>query len=108
MGQRKKMESNKAKLQGKKPEAKPRDIHFKRPHAMKRIEDVTNSKSDIHTSAMDLNLQIKSRVIHGRFGVGAVTAIEGEGMDAKAVIAFEHAGEKKLLLKFAKLRLLSK
>jgi len=108
MGQRKKMESNKAKLQGKKLEDKPSDIHFKRPHAMKRIEDITNSKSDINTSAMDLNLQIKSRVIHGRFGVGVVTAIEGEGMDAKAVIAFEHAGEKKLLLKFAKLRLLSK
>lgn len=57
--------------------------------------------------ATDLNLSAGKRVIHDRFGVGTVVAIEGIDMDRKAVIEFENAGEKKLLLKFAKLRLLS-
>lgn len=42
------------------------------------------------------------RVLHGRFGLGTVVRMEGEGSDAKAIINFDNAGEKRLLLKFAK------
>jgi DNA helicase II / ATP-dependent DNA helicase PcrA len=49
-------------------------------------------------------LRVDQRVIHDRFGTGVVMALEGQGSDTKAVIRFDHAGEKKLLLKFAKLR----
>lgn len=45
-------------------------------------------------------------VIHDRFGRGKVMALEGEKDDAKAVVLFDHAGEKKLLLNFAKLRVI--
>ena len=48
-------------------------------------------------------------VIHDRFGKGEVKSLEGNDADnEKAVIQFETSGEKKLLLKFAKLRVLSK
>ena len=53
-------------------------------------------------------LEVGSRVIHDRFGMGVVTGIEGNDADQKASIAFENAGEKKLLLKFAKLRIMSR
>ncbi len=42
------------------------------------------------------------RVVHGRFGLGTVVRMEGKGADAKAIINFDNAGEKRLLLKFAK------
>jgi DNA helicase-2/ATP-dependent DNA helicase PcrA len=51
-----------------------------------------------------IHLEVQQRVVHERFGTGTVTAVEGQGADTKAVILFDHAGEKKLLLKFAKLR----
>ena len=47
-------------------------------------------------------------IIHDRFGKGKVVSLEGEPANVKATIAFETSGEKKLLLKFAKLRVLSK
>lgn len=42
------------------------------------------------------------RIVHGRFGLGTVIRLEGEGADTKAIVNFDNAGEKRLLLKFAK------
>jgi len=46
-------------------------------------------------------------VEHMRFGKGKVLAIDGVGQDKKAEIDFENGGIKKLLLRFAKLKLIS-
>jgi len=46
------------------------------------------------------------RVEHLRFGKGEVTAIENQSPNRKATIVFDKEGEKQLLLKFAKLRIL--
>ena len=43
---------------------------------------------------------------HERFGVGEVIKVEGTGENAKALIRFENAGEKQLLLKFARFRVM--
>ena len=43
-------------------------------------------------------------VEHSRFGIGKVLAIDGSGDNAKATIHFGSAGQKQLLLKFAKLK----
>jgi DNA helicase II / ATP-dependent DNA helicase PcrA len=44
-------------------------------------------------------------VIHSRFGKGKVLSIEGVGENSKATVFFPSAGQKQLLLKFAKLEL---
>jgi DNA helicase II / ATP-dependent DNA helicase PcrA len=46
------------------------------------------------------------RVDHHLFGEGKVLAMEGTGNQAKAVVHFKSVGQKKLALKFARLRLL--
>jgi DNA helicase-2/ATP-dependent DNA helicase PcrA len=43
---------------------------------------------------------------HERFGVGEVIRVEGTGENTKALIRFKNAGEKQLLLKFARFRVL--
>jgi DNA helicase II / ATP-dependent DNA helicase PcrA len=51
-------------------------------------------------------LKIGDHVLHDRFGKGKVVSIEGDPENAKALINFENEGDKKLLLKFAKLKVL--
>jgi DNA helicase-2/ATP-dependent DNA helicase PcrA len=52
------------------------------------------------------NLQPGMMVEHDRFGKGKVQSIEGDGSNRKAVIFFQLVGQKQLLLKFAKLKIL--
>ncbi len=46
-------------------------------------------------------------VQHQRFGMGKVEEVEGAGENAKATVVFSNFGKKQLLLKFAKLKILS-
>lgn len=49
-------------------------------------------------------LKVGSNVVHDRFGRGLVTAIEGNPPNTTATVEFREYGSKKLLLRFAKLR----
>jgi DNA helicase-2/ATP-dependent DNA helicase PcrA len=53
-----------------------------------------------------LELEVGTKVNHGRFGRGEVLKVEGSGHDKKAEIRFEKGDIKKLLLRFAKLEVL--
>ncbi|MEK9782681.1 MAG: ATP-dependent DNA helicase, partial [Flavobacteriales bacterium] len=53
------------------------------------------------------DVRVDMLVEHNRFGRGKVVALEGNGSDQKATITFQGTGEKKLLLRFAKLKILS-
>jgi DNA helicase-2/ATP-dependent DNA helicase PcrA len=44
-------------------------------------------------------------VEHQRFGIGKVIKIEGVSPNKKATVFFQNAGQKQLLLKFAKLKI---
>ena len=62
--------------------------------------------SDFQPSNPDL-LQEGNRVEHPKFGFGTVIALDVSGSNKKAKVSFEKAGEKTLLLNFAKLRILN-
>ena len=47
-------------------------------------------------------------VEHNRFGYGTVAQIEGEGDNRKGVVNFRNLGEKRILLKYAKMKILRK
>ncbi len=53
------------------------------------------------------NLQVGMEVEHERFGFGKVLSLEGNKPDVKATIFFKEIGQKQLLLKFAKLRIVT-
>lgn len=53
------------------------------------------------------NLQVGMTVKHERFGTGKVAQLEGIFPNTKATVIFEQAGQKQLLLKFAKLEIIS-
>ena len=53
------------------------------------------------------SLQTGMEVEHERFGFGKVISLEGNKPDIKATIFFKGIGQKQLLLKFAKLRILN-
>jgi len=50
-------------------------------------------------------IAVGMKVEHARFGVGKVLSMEGNYPSTKATVFFEKAGQKQLLLKFAKLRI---
>lgn len=52
-------------------------------------------------------LQVGMEVEHERFGFGKVIGLEGSKPDVKATIFFKELGQKQLLLKFAKLRIIN-
>ena len=71
---------------------------------LRRIKPQLGEPSAPDPSLEDLSTG--SMVDHSRFGRGEVLKIEGAGSDRKAEIRFEQGNVKKLLLRFAKLKVL--
>lgn len=69
------------------------------------FKPVAEAKVVNHLTGNTVQLKAGDIVIHDRFGRGKVTRLEGEPGDVKATILFDNAGEKKLLLNFAKLKI---
>jgi DNA helicase-2/ATP-dependent DNA helicase PcrA len=82
----------------------PKPINFAPPKKLiplaKRLA-TTNTPVDNSANA---SLRVGSVVEHEKFGIGEVTSIEGSYPESKACINFRNAGEKNLLLKYAKLK----
>lgn len=51
-------------------------------------------------------IQVGAVIKHERFGIGTVSAIEGDAASRKATVEFENAGVKQLLLKFARFEII--
>ncbi|MBC5644659.1 exodeoxyribonuclease V subunit gamma [Parabacteroides sp. BX2] len=72
-----------------------------------KVETATSIPASSSAPASDLSgLRVGAKVRHDRFGEGEVIAIEGDGGNAKATVAFTHFGQKQLLLKFARLTII--
>lgn len=76
------------------------------PSSIRRLKPVSSNASS-GAAVSDSKLNVGNIVMHERFGKGQVLNIEGAGADKKAEIKFEVGGIKKLLLRFAKLDILS-
>ncbi|MEC7863985.1 MAG: 3'-5' exonuclease, partial [Bacteroidota bacterium] len=66
-----------------------------------RAKNIRINESDL--SKITNGMQVK----HSKFGEGKVLSISGEGSNKKATVFFNGIGQKQLLLKFAKLEILS-
>ena len=71
------------------------------PSRLQRMSDAVREAPS--AGASQAQFGVGDIVSHERFGMGEVLSLEGVGENAKAKIRFRHAGEKTLLLKFAKL-----
>lgn len=74
-----------------------------RPKNLKPLGKALGGSSGA-SSGVQTELKPGDRVRHERFGQGTVKSVEGAGGEAKATIAFDEIGEKKMLLKFAKIQ----
>lgn len=76
----------------------------KRP--LKKISHSENNSERAEATPVEL-IQPGILVEHERFGRGKVISVEGSGPNTKATVYFTTVGQKQLLLKFAKLRLIN-
>lgn len=102
-------EVDKSKLRQIKPKnGTPPSTHRPSENQLRRLRKLKpNIGNPTHSPKLDINLSEGTLVNHTRFGKGKVLKIEGVGNDKKAEIEFERGDIKKLLLRFAKLEVLS-
>lgn len=75
------------------------------PRNLKKVSGTTVSPS----AAMGVGItsvQMGQMIEHERFGLGEVIKVEGTGDNAKATIHFENVGDKQLLLRFARFKVI--
>ena len=80
-------------------ESKPSYLAPSKPKPVEHVPSPDFMPSDIS------GLQEGNKVEHQKFGFGLVTRLEGSAHNPVATIKFEHNGEKKIMLNYAKLRI---
>lgn len=81
------------------PEARP-TFTLSTPRNLKPVAAASSA-----APSQNIALSVGQYIEHERFGLGEVLRVEGEGDSAKATIRFNNAGEKQLLLRFARFKL---
>jgi DNA helicase-2/ATP-dependent DNA helicase PcrA len=71
------------------------------PKNLKKVSDMKGSANLFDSGILQGNV-----VEHAKFGKGEVLSVEGNGTSKKAEIKFETGDIKKLLLQFAKLKII--
>ncbi|HAX14937.1 MAG TPA: ATP-dependent DNA helicase [Leeuwenhoekiella sp.] len=101
-------EPDKSKLRLKKPvSGTPPTMGKPSEEQLRKLRKLRpQAASAPQTDELNGKLQKGMHVEHSRFGRGQVLNLEGVGQDQKAEIQFQTGGIKKLLLRFAKLKIL--
>lgn len=103
-------EVDKSKFRQTKPvNGTPPPSHKPTEDQLRKLRKIKPATSEAVSSpaAEVISLEPGNVVEHTRFGKGKVLGIEGVGQDKKAEIDFDQGGLKKLLLRFAKLKVIS-
>ena len=72
----------------------------------KRIRDLNNSSNVNYEVDNTKKIQVGMQVEHNIFGKGKIINIDGSDSNRKATVFFKNIGQKQLVLKFAKLKIL--
>ena len=77
---------------------------IQRPANLRRLSpgESMSGRTSSGNASGTVGLRVGQYIRHERFGRGQVLRVDGEGENAKATIRFENAGEKQLLLRFAR------
>ena len=89
-----------------KPRLEPKIQPERKPWQKGNFQVVTDSMLHGAAASSDGSLHEGNVIEHERFGIGSVLSVEGSGDSAKARIRFLNVGEKTLLLKFARYKIL--
>jgi len=76
------------------------------PRNLKRVTPSMGTVSSSPAGTVSNIVQQGQLIEHERFGLGEVMKVEGEGDNAKATIRFKNAGDKQLLLRFARFKVI--
>lgn len=76
------------------------------PKNLKKLKEVTASDKNDFVNSDTLDLAAGMEVEHQRFGKGKVVGVEGKDANKKATVMFQSIGQKQLLLRFAKLKII--
>lgn len=76
------------------------------PRILKRVNSTLMQNKPAASPQAVNGLNVGCRIVHERFGQGIITQIEGTGDNTKATVQFTNAGEKQLLLKFARFKII--
>ena len=79
-------------------------VENKEVNFTKNFKKIPENSSN--TNLFDSEVLVGNIVEHNRFGKGEVLSLEGNGANKKAEIQFGTVGKKKLLLQFAKLKVI--
>ena len=81
-------------------------IRFRNPKNKIQLKKIKNNLSPSTFKSNYIDINKGDHIIHNRFGKGKVIETEGEGADKKAEVKFGSSGVKRILLKFAKYKLI--
>lgn len=81
-------------------------IRFKKPKNKIQLKTFKNNPTLGISNSNYVDIKKGDQIIHNRFGKGKVIDTEGEGADKKAEVKFNTSGVKRILLKFAKYKLI--